>query len=450
MNPSLEWRLSVVLGTIIAACGVVAAALSFWFAFQEADEQQDSQLIQIASLVDEESIGEGPRAPVTRIDEDEETRVIILPLVGAPGASVVRYGISLPVDLAAGTHTVDIEGVGWRVFVHGDGAQRFAVAQRTIVRDEIAFGSGKRTLVSLLILIPLLVCIVRYVVRKAFASLRATAREVDEADASTMKPLRTDGMPSEVVPFADAINRLMARLRKLLDENRRFIADAAHELRSPVAALLVQADNVEHAEMSSDARHRLTNLRGGLSRMTKLLDQLLDLARQNADQSLDLATVQLDHVVRSAIEDILPLAQRKGLDLGVVRIEPAPVWGPQQRRYSLVRNAIDNAVRYSPASGTVDVAVWANDEAAMFVVEDTGPGLSDEELQRVFDPFYRVLGNAGHGSGLGLAIVKRVANVMGGSVHGLPAARAARRVFASNIDSRYARVRRSQRRSSTS
>lgn len=416
MKPSLEWRLSVVLGAIVAVCGVVAAALSFWFAFEEADEQQDSQLIQIASLVDEGSIGEGPKQPVTRIDEDAETRVVILPLGGASGASATRYGISIPVDIAPGTHTIDIEGVAWRVFVQGKGAQRFAVAQRTIVRDEIAFGSGRRTLISLLVLIPLLVLIVRYVVRKAFASLRATAREVDDADASTMKPLRTDGMPSEVIPFADAINRVMSRLRALLEENRRFIADAAHELRSPVAALLIQADNVEHAEMSGDARHRLASLRQGLARMTKLLDQLLDLARQNADQSRDLMAVQLDDVVRSAIEDVLPLAQRKGVDLGVVRIEPTPVWGARQRLYSLARNAIDNAVRYTPASGAVDVAVWANDQVATMVVEDTGPGLSDEELARVFDPFYRVLGNAEHGSGLGLAIVARVASVTGGTV----------------------------------
>jgi two-component system OmpR family sensor kinase len=264
----------------------------------------------------------------------------------------------------------------------------------------------------------LLLLIMNLVLRRSFARLAALSREVDEVDG--VRPsaaLDTARVPSEVLPLVHAVNRLLARLGAVLDQQRRMVADAAHELRTPVAATRVQADNLAHASLSPEARERLGSLQGGLLRISELIEQLLNLARVQGNVVVaDAQPVLLDAVVRSAIEAMLPLAEANGVDLGCVRLDSAQLTGSRAHAYALVRNAIDNAVRYTPSGGSVDVSVSVSDGMAMFAVEDTGPGIEPAQRDRVFEPFFRLLGHRQPGSGLGLAIVRSAAQALGGRV----------------------------------
>ncbi len=212
-----------------------------------------------------------------------------------------------------------------------------------------------------------------------------------------------------------AVNRLLARLGHSLDQQRRMVADAAHELRTPVAAARVQADNLAHAELTADARERLESLQRGLARISDLVDQLLNFARVQGSAVADEA-IALDDLVRAAIEDTIVLAEAQRIDLGCIRLDRARVRGDGLRAQALIRNAIDNAVRYTPAGGWVDVSLVVEEGEAVLAVEDTGPGIPSELHDRVFEPFFRILGSQQSGNGLGLAIVRSAAQALGGRV----------------------------------
>ncbi len=178
----------------------------------------------------------------------------------------------------------------------------------------------------------------------------------------------------------------------------------------------MQADNLGHVELPPDARERLESLQRGLDRISDLVEQLLKFARvQGATPVVD-EPIALDAVIRSAIEQTLALAEERGIDLGCIRLDRARVRGDPSHANALIRNAIDNAVRYTPKGGWVDVSLVIEDDMAIVAVEDTGPGIPDDLRERVFEPFYRILGSEQNGNGLGLAIVRSAALALGGEV----------------------------------
>ena len=218
---------------------------------------------------------------------------------------------------------------------------------------------------------------------------------------ASLVAINEDRVPREFVPFIQAVNRLLHRLGQAMAQQGRFVADAAHELRSPVAALMLQAENLEHCDLSEDAGQRLVMLRSGLARMAALQDQLLRFARA---QTLLLASpqrIELDTVVLRALEELLPAARAKSIDVGCSRLEAVRVLGEMRHAESLTRNAIDNAIRYTPSGGSVDVELFHDGRLATFIVEDTGPGIRQADIEAVFEPFVRVMGSGEAGSGLG-------------------------------------------------
>ena len=265
-------------------------------------------------------------------------------------------------------------------------------------------------------LVPVLLLIVGLVLRRAFAPMRAMSAQVDRLDENQLTKLDERHVPLEAQPLVQAVNRLMQRLALALEQQRRLVSDAAHEMRTPIAALIVQADNVQHVDLPPEARDRMVLLRRGLARMSSLIDQLLNFARvQGATDSMT-QRLELNALVRSAIEETLPLAQAKGVDLGCVRSEQAVILGDPLHAHALVRNAIDNAVRYSPSGSAVDVSVSTEGRLVCLVVEDSGPGIAEADIERVFEPFVRVLGSQESGSGLGLAIARSASQALGGKI----------------------------------
>jgi len=424
MSHSIRLRLSVWLSVVIVGVAVAAGLFSFTNAYEEALRLQDAMLLQVAGLVDRQELmgAIGPSSNQASPDDEDDLRVtvhllgrdIVVPHDGDPEEALLH----LPADLGDGVHTLKAGDDSFRVLAKTlASGQRIAVVQETDMRDEIAEHGAMRTVMPLLILVPILLALVSQLTARMFRPIVAAAEEIDRRSEASLHPVAEDPLPSEVRPFALAINRLLARVGQSMEAQRRFVADAAHELRSPLTALSLQAQRLEIAQTSEDGRQRLAELRQGIDRGRALVEQLLALARAQASPDGQVVALSVRDVYRQVVEDLLPLAIDRRIDLGVEGDEDAQVRAKEVELFSLIRNLVDNAIRYTPMGGRVDLSVSMDEKGLVRVwVTDTGPGIPEEDWVRVFDPFYRVLGTEVMGSGLGLSIVKTLASGMGASV----------------------------------
>jgi len=414
---SLQVRLSLWLSLTIVVVAIAAGFLSFSSAFREAIELQDDQLRQIAALFQHQPIpalatGPGDASSV----DDPESRLIVLHQQPAEAWKPEAEAPGFQPDLPDGLQTVAVAGTPWRLFVRTiERGARVAVGQQTAVRDETARASALRTVTSLLLLMLILPLLVGVLVRRMLGPLKRMAADLEFRSEQDWREIAQDSVPSEIRPFVVAIKRLLSRVAQSVSAQRRFLADAAHELRSPLTALSLQAERLEAAEMTAEARTRLATLRRGIARTRSLLDQLLTLAR--AQGQTDAAQpVSLNRVFRRVLEDLMPLAEAKHMDIGVVGERDVVVQASEIDLTILVKNLVDNAIRYTPEGGRIDLAIETAPDGAVLRVDDTGPGIPEAERERVFDPFYRVLGHDEFGSGLGLSIVRTIADRIGARV----------------------------------
>ncbi|MHB9075266.1 MAG: sensor histidine kinase [Desulfobaccales bacterium] len=421
MKDSLQIRLSFWLSLAILSVALIAGIFAFFSAFNEAHELQDDVLRQIVMLFDRHGLTV-PRAGNSGIeaDNDPESRVFIQPLSTTPPSNPnndANPTLALPQNLRDGLQTVRANNETYRVLVRTLGSgERLAVAQETAVRDEIARDSSLRTLMPFLVLVPILLLVVAYLIRKIFKPIAALSFEIDQRSEQELHPIAPEPFPAEIRPFVGAINRLLRRVEQSMAAQRRFVADAAHELRSPLTALSLQAERLAVAEMSANAHERLNTLRQGIERGRTLLDQMLALARAQASETTSNTTVSVQQVYRHVLEDLMPLAEAKGIDIGVVSDSDTHVPINEVDLITLVKNLVDNAIRYTPTGGRVDLSFLATKEGTTLVVEDDGPGIPEAERERVFDPFYRVLGSDEIVSGLGLSIVQAISVRVGAKV----------------------------------
>lgn len=417
---SVQLRLSVALALAILLVAALAGVFAFVSAFDEAHELQDDTLRQVAMLFDRQQMtlrypeGQGIEG------DDEESRVIIQYLADGKHAKAHSdevIPLPLPTTLADGLSTVEVGGEAFRVLVRTTArGERIAVAQETGGRDKDARESAWRSLLPFLILFPVLLLVVGDLVRKLFRPIASLAAEIDQRAEQELHPIDERHLPTEVRPFVVAINRLLERVAQSMDSQRRFVADAAHELRSPMTALSLQAERLAASEMPTPARERLLPLIRGIERGRKLIYQLLALAAAQSTVSRPQASVSVHAVYRRVLEDLLPLAQRKRIDIGVESAVDVQVIINELDLFTLVKNLVDNAIRYTPEGGRVDLTVEWVQGCARLQVKDTGPGIAIDEHARVFDAFYRTLGTEEGGSGLGLSIVKAIAERTGARV----------------------------------
>lgn len=416
MNRSLRRRLSLWLSVAIVVMGAATACITFQLNFEDANALQDTQLQQVAAALATQAATAPAATFRPKDDEDAETHFVIRALGSGGVDPDPLLDVFLPTTLHDGLQSLSASPVQWRVMVaRNAGGQRFGVAQRQRVRDEAARDSAVTALLPTLVLVPLLLLMVDLLLRQGFAPLAALTRELDAGDGHRLRPLPTTGVPTEALPLVLALNGLLARLGGVLEQQRRMVADAAHELRTPVAAARVQADNLGHVALPADARERLESLQRGLDRIAGLVEQLLKFARVQGADPVD-EPIALEAVIRAAIEETLAFAESRRIDLGCIRLDRAQVRGDRHHAHALIRNAIDNAVRYTPEGGRVDVSLVVEDGIAIVAVEDSGPGIPEDVRERVFAPFFRILGSQQSGNGLGLAIVRSAASALGGDV----------------------------------
>lgn len=412
MARSLQRHLSLTLSAAISGAGVIASIVSFYFSYSEAEEFQDDALRQVAAL----SVGGGPEVQrllaASKSIRDPESRIQVIRLPQDPKPDW------LPENIAMGFHTLEgpSDQGAQRILVRGgEDNHRIVVIQSTQSRDEIARDSALRTLIPLLILLPLLVGLTAKIVRRELATIRRLSDRLDAQPADQPAPLPESDLPDEIAPFVQAINRLLNRVNQMIAEQRRFIADAAHELRTPLTALSLQAQNIGQAETPEAMRERLLPLQAGIERARKLTIQLLSLARMQA-ATANPVSVDSAQLARELIAEFLPQAERKGIDLGLEESARLVLHSDEETLRLVLRNALENALKYTQQGGEVTLKVAQVGKEAVFEVVDNGPGIPGQEREQVFSAFYRMLGSEEEGSGLGLAIAKEAAGRLGGEI----------------------------------
>jgi two-component system OmpR family sensor kinase len=406
---SIRRTLLVALLGAVLAVTVVAVAATYRIARQEIDELLDYQLRQAALSVSDRAAARaaGGGDLVFQIWDQSGVRLY-----------VSRPGAGLPPVRELGFATVSAPSGGWRVYSTLVGEQVVEVAQPLEIREEMALSAVRRTLAPLLLLLPLLAALVWAIVGRALQPLERLAGAAAARTPAALDPFDERDVPEEAVPLVRSLNGLLARLRSALASQRAFVADAAHELRTPLAALRLQTQLARGAEGAERAA-ALADLEAGLDRATHVVRQLLTLARlePGADVGSLPAPVALADLAREAVADHALLAERGRVDLGATRIaDDAVATGDAGALRTLLANIAGNAVAHTPAGGRVDVSAGVEDGRPFLEVADTGPGIPETERERVFDRFYRLPGAAGSGSGLGLAIVKAIADRHGAAV----------------------------------
>lgn len=411
---SLRKRLTWMLGLAVLAVGLTASIVTFFQSFNEARELQDDTLHQIAFLLSQQTTGASgslPQQQAGRLTlQDSDARVGVLHLPGdVPPA---WFNDNLP----AGFSTVHAEEGPLRVFrMSQPSGDSVLVTQPADIRDDIAHDSALRVFIPLFIFLPVMAWLILRIVKTELRPISTLAGYVDAHQNTLPSALPVQQLPEEILPFIQAINRLLQRVNTLMSQQQRFVADAAHELRSPLAALMLQAQNLEQAKSLESLQERITLLQRGLERTRKLTEQLLSFARLQA-QPAQIAPVDVSAMARQLIADYLTMAEDHNIDLGLEEEAQLQLEGNEGSYRLMLKNAVENALQYTPAGGQVTIRLFAKGKNAGFEVMDTGPGIPLEEQKRVLDPFYRLPGSPGGGSGLGLAIAAEAASYEGGTL----------------------------------
>jgi len=422
---SLRRRLLLALLASIALVWLATAVFSYLDARHELNELLDAHLAQSASLL---------LAQTGRELEPEEIDTEHMPQLHKRAHSVAiqmwENGKELRLHSASaprqrlsaqeqGYSDAQIAGKKWRVFSAWDAERHYLVqvGERHESRDEIAASLIKNLLLPLLFALPLLGLLVWFSVTRALFPLAALGRQVAGRDPGSLGALDAGEIPAEVMPLVENLNRLFERVAQLIQNERRFTADASHELRTPLAALKTQAQVARAAASDAERSHALDNVIAGCDRASHLVQQLLTLARLDPDQAGSKAALcDLQALARAAVAELAPAAWAKHIEIDLAEGPALEVSGHAGLIAILLRNLIDNAIRYSPAGGSVHVRAAAENGTAGLTVIDQGPGIAPGERDKVGQRFYRVLGTEEYGSGLGLSIVKRIAELHAASV----------------------------------
>ncbi|BAO90335.1 ATP-binding protein [Caballeronia cordobensis] len=411
MTGSLQFRLSVCLSMLVVAIATVGGVIAFKTAFHEANELQDGQLLQISALVTPRTLEIMEREALAHVaGADHDSKLIIQTVEETTP-------LLIPPSLPDGLQSAMVDGTSWRFAIKTlENGSRVVVGQKTAGRDEIARNSALSTVMPFAALALILVGALHLILRHMFRPLLKLATDLDRRAEHDLSPVSSAEVPNEIAPFVTAINRLLSRVEASIAAQRRFVADAAHELRSPLTALSLQVERLSDCELSDAARGRLAAVRSGLARSRSLLTQLLTLARVQNNRATQNTSVRVQEIFRNVLEDLMPLAEAKCLDIGVSSTDEVDVDAPQSDLSIMIKNLVDNAIRYAPKGGRVDLSTGQTEGKQWIRIEDTGPGIEPAERARVFDPFYRVLGTDADGSGLGLSIVATIAQRIGAHV----------------------------------
>ncbi|MDH6184082.1 two-component system OmpR family sensor kinase [Polaromonas sp. CG_23.6] len=411
---SLKRRLLWFVLVAILLAAVLQAVTAYRGALRQADALFDDHLQQMAR-----SLRGGIPLGLPQAGAEEDSGYdLFVQIWGQDGTQIFRStGSALPPRAVLGFSDVEAHGNRYRVYTLQTPLQTVQIAQDLSARTARARALALRAVVPFAWLTPLLMLAVWWIIKRSLAPIERTRQVVASRAADDFSPLEGAGLPDEVRPLVDELNLLFGRVRHAFEAQKNFVADAAHELRSPLTALKLQAQTLRRVDDDPAAREAaVTRLNLGLDRAIRGVEQLLLLAREEAGPATASSQpVDLQQVVQLAVADTLPQARLGHIDLGLAEDASAqavpPVIGQTEALRILLRNLLENAVKYTPPGGQVDVSLALVDGSPVLTVEDSGPGIAPDLRPRVFDRFFRASDTAQQtGSGLGLAIVKAIAD----------------------------------------
>lgn len=416
---SIRRQLLASLLPTLAFGGLIAAAGIYLSVQHEFNEVFDYELKQVALSFREDSLGMPIPPPI--VEEDDDLVIQIWDRAGKLVYTSDQLPI-LPPRAQAGYSSVDTADNRWRIFSIDSHGYTIQVAQPKGVRHALAAGAAGRTMIPIVLLIAVLGVVIWFIIGRGLRPLNKVASAVEQRSASAMQPLSNEDLPIEVRPLVVALNHLLGRLEGALQAHRTFIADAAHELRTPLAAVQLQIQIARRARTDTERAEAFAQLEEGVKRSIHLVQQLLTLAREEPEL-VERVTgpVELAQLARQAVADHASLAEAKDIDIGVEGEQPVWITGNAEALRAMLGNLIDNAIRYIQRGGKIDVATHSQDNHAVLTVTDNGPGIAADLRERAFDRFWRGEGSREIGSGLGLAIVKNVVDHHGATVSLEPA-----------------------------
>ncbi|WP_020652821.1 ATP-binding protein [Massilia niastensis] len=418
---SLRGRLLWFLLAAITIAALAQASIAYRTALHDADQIFDYHMQQMAlSLRSGTPLSNIEASARAEADNGSGNDDMVVQMWSPDGVQMF-HSVSrarLPQRAVLGFSNVKANGTVYRVFSIQTANQTVQVAQDLAVRRNMAGNLALRTLGPIAVMMPILMLVVWWVVSGSLEPVARVRSQVASRQADDLSPVSEAGLPDEVRPLVQELNLLFGRVKTAFEAQQNFVGDAAHELRTPLAALRLQAQSLDRAETPEARRTAVARLTAGIDRATRLVEQLLVLARQEATAATGAACrpVDLADLARRTVADLAGVAASKGVDVGVQQADHASVEGQPDALQILLRNLVDNAIKYTPAGGTVDISVHAEAGRVVVQVEDSGPGIPPEERERVFDRFYRVAGSEAAGSGLGLAIIKAIAERHGATL----------------------------------
>lgn len=414
---SIKTRLLAAITFALTLATLCAAAAIYFSVENEINRLLDNSLRQVALAYQNVRSQDILRIRRDFFAQDESMVVqIIDPNTGAKALS--RSMDPLPIADQIGFSNVKIGGEIWRLYTTQNSyGQIIEVAQPTFVRSEIALQSAKSVLLPLFFMLVLIALVCQIIIGQGFRALSRTASAIGRRSPSSLTPLSLKGLPSEIEPLVSSLNNLLEQLSDSLKAQKRFASDAAHELRTPLTALTLQIQLAERAKTEEARQKAFGRLKDGIKRATRLVTQLLTMARLDPDnRSQPLLPLDLTALAHSVCDELAPLAAQKNIKLKAASDKPAVAIANEDALRLLMNNLCDNAMRYTPADGHIEIRTYIRDSKAFIEVCDDGPGVPETERERIFERFYRAEGTKTiPGTGLGLAIVRRVAELHGGT-----------------------------------
>ena len=414
---SIRARLLIGLLLLVAVVSLIVGSLTYRRVLGEASTLFDYQLRQMAlSLGDQASYMSGYALPAN----PENSDFVIQIWDGASGRRIYSPGFPFLQTATLGYSDLTVQSERWRVYadISADHTSVIQVAQPWAVRERLAREAALRVILPLLLLLPLMAAAAAWIIARAMRPLQSITTQIEHRDIHSLAPVAAADLPAEVSPLVEELNRLLGRVAAAFASQRDFVADAAHELRSPLTALSLHLQLVERARDDAERGVATLRLRAAIERATHLVSQLLTLAR-NEPESVPVNAIPtaLGAIVRDVAGDLQPLAQERRIRIELDTQDELNVRGDAEALRILVRNLLDNAIRYSPEDSMVQVRAMRNPGGlALLEVADQGPGIAPTDRSRAFARFYRAPDASEGGSGLGLAIVKAIADRHGAQI----------------------------------
>ncbi|EET45952.1 ATPase/histidine kinase/DNA gyrase B/HSP90 domain protein [Neisseria sicca ATCC 29256] len=411
LKQSLQVRISIALILMFLPLSIIAGAFSYYQTYHEAEELQDDLLRQTAAYINPKT------TDYTQIGRENH---ILIQTFGQEDT------VPLSDTLGEGFHTIkgsvdddddDDDDDEYRAYIRQTPQGKIAVLQETEYRDDLAATAAYQSVLPLLIALPLMILLTVWITYRAMRPVKTLSASLGKRRSDDLSPLDGEGVPSEIQGFVTAINQLLQRTGENIRRQQRFIADAAHELRSPLTALSLQAERLTKLPQSDEAREQTGLILQSIQRNRHLLEQLLTHARaQGSETQRNLTDISLQTQFRRVLQELMPLALNKQQDIGVAVENDLRIRADDTEIYTLIKTFTDNAIRYTPAGGRIDIGFSETPTTLTIWVEDDGPGIPSAERSRVTDAFYRILGTEQQGTGLGLSIADAIAKRYGGKL----------------------------------